>query len=212
MLKDLVIQGLNAFQTDCLLLCQSHYPTVHNKGMSNHHLGLAFARRMSSQFTHFDHRNYFEAIDSGHGETQPSHFRVSSELGTVWVHSHHLINASKSCRKNILEDINLWQAEYGYSIQPNDLLVVISDHWFSRNKASRELFSWWNESIPDDNHLYIQQGINHSECAASLRTDLERHFDLTPCYIKYSHPLLKPQSKNSVKKYIQLYSIIEWQG
>lgn|GEM_PF-739531 len=211
MLKDLVIQGLKEFQNDCLLLCENNYPTVHNRGMSNHHLGLAFARRMSSQFTQFDYKNYFESIENGSSESQPSHFRVSSELGTVWVHSHHLMNASKSCRKNILDDINLWQAEYGYAIQPNDLLVVIGDHWFNRNKSSKELFSWWNGDLPDDNEIYASQGVNHKLSDNTLSADLASIFNISPCYIRYSHPLIKPVEKQPVRKYIQLYSIIEWQ-
>ncbi|CCN71351.1 hypothetical protein [Vibrio nigripulchritudo] len=210
MLKDLVIQGLIDFQEDCLKLCESHYPTVHNRGMSEHHLGLAFARRMASKFTEYDHPNYFESIESLPVPDQPFHFRVSSDIGTVWVHSHHLISASKSCREKLMRDIHQWQAEYGYAIQPNDLLVVIADHWFSKSKWSREIFSWWNTELPEDTDRYKQQGVMLWESEQSIYKELEKRFSISPCYMNFAHPLRRPNNQDPILKYIHLYSILEW--
>ncbi|USD66756.1 hypothetical protein [Vibrio sp. SCSIO 43136] len=211
MLKDIVVQGLVDFKSDCHQLCQNFYPTVHNRGMSDHHLGLAFARRMSSKFTEYGHESYFESLDWHPTPAQPFHFRVSSDIGTVWVHSHHLISANRGCRKNILDHVRQWQQEYGFAIQPNDLLVIIGDHWFSRNKSSRELFSWWNGHLPDALEIYKQQGVILQPSESSLHADLDNMFNIRPCYVRYSHPIPKPNDDGLVKKYIQLYSIVEWQ-
>lgn len=55
MLLDIVTQSVNEFQVDCLRLCEKHYPTIHNQGMSEHHLGLAFARRLARTLSEFGH-------------------------------------------------------------------------------------------------------------------------------------------------------------
>ncbi|MEF1306026.1 hypothetical protein QTO17_29590, partial [Vibrio owensii] len=159
MLLDLVIQSVNDFQDDCLKLCEKHYPAVHNQGMSEHHLGLAFARRMEHTFRHFGHSSTIKPIEVLDAPDLPHHYRISSEIGTVWVLSHHLVSAGNSCRENLLSSITEWQSEYGYALQPNDLLFLVSDHWISRSKTSRELLHWWMGELPEPINEYTEQGI-----------------------------------------------------
>lgn len=126
MLLDLVIQSVNDFQDDCLKLCEKHYPAVHNQGMSEHHLGLAFSRRMEHTFRHFGYNSIVRPIEVLDAPDLPHHYRISSEIGTVWVLSHHMVSAGKSCRENLLSSTTEWQSEYGYALQPNDLLFLFA--------------------------------------------------------------------------------------
>lgn len=81
MLLDILTQSVNEFQADCLKLCEKHYPTIHNQGMSEHHLGLAFARRLARTLTEFGHRCEYAPIESVYQTEQPHHYRISSDAG-----------------------------------------------------------------------------------------------------------------------------------
>lgn len=210
MLLDIVTQSVNEFQTDCLKLCEKHYPTIHNKGMSEHHLGLAFARRLSRNLSEFGHACEYDTIESiYHGET-PHHFRISSEIGTVWLLTHHLVSAGKTNRDKFMRDISLWKNEYAFAIQPNDLLILLTDHWISRSHKSRELLHWWTGELPDEIDEYIAQGITLYESDSLLTQALEKHYQISPCYIKYGHPLKSSKNQQLVRKYIQLYAVLQW--
>ncbi|WED24430.1 hypothetical protein L3Q72_16255 [Vibrio sp. JC009] len=211
MLRDLVIQGIHDLQKDCLKLCENHYPTVHNRGMSEHHLGRAFARRMSSTLDKFGYNNQFEPIETLRAPDHPHHYQIASELGTVWVITHHLASASLSCREKLHADISEWQAEYGFAIQPNDLLVLLSDHWITRSKQSRELLCWWMGELPDEIDEYSEQGITLYQSKSQLVHELDTHFQIRPCYLRFGHPLVRSVDQQLVRKYIQLYAILEWQ-
>ncbi|MVE90338.1 hypothetical protein D6U63_19695, partial [Vibrio cholerae] len=103
---------------DCLRLCEKHYPTIHNQGMSEHHLGLAFARRLARTLSEFGHPCEYAPIESTYQRDLPHHFRVSSDAGTVWILTHHLMSAGKACRVKLMRDISQWKQEYAYVIQP----------------------------------------------------------------------------------------------
>ncbi|MDV7103488.1 hypothetical protein R3X26_03620 [Vibrio sp. TH_r3] len=211
MQKDLVIRAIHDFQNDCLKLCEQHYPTVHNRGMSEHHLGRAFARRLASTLETFNLPSQFEPIDTMRNSDHPHHYRIASSEGTVWVLTHHLASASSICKEHLLSDISEWQAEYGFAIQPNDLLVLLGDHWISRSKKSRELIDWWMGEIPDDFSEYIAQGITLYKSDSKLVNELDCRFHIRPCYLRFGHPLVRSQDQQLVRKYIQLYAILEWQ-
>lgn len=210
MLLDLVIRSINEFQVDCLKLCERHYPTVHNQGMSEHHLSLAYTRRMQNTLNNFGHESVVQALEMIGSPDPAHHYRISSPEGTVWVLTHHMISAGKTCRENLLADITEWQAEYGYAIQPNDLLLLISDHWISRSKKSRELLHWWMGELPDQIDEYSEQGITLYESDSQLTQCLDHRFNISPCYIKFGHPLQRSQNKQLVRKYIQLYAVLQW--
>ncbi|ARP40425.1 hypothetical protein [Vibrio syngnathi] len=211
MLLDLVIQSVNQFQDDCLKLCERHYPTVHNQGISEHHIGKAFARRMEHTFVSFNHASNVSPLEMlSSGET-PRHFRISSEIGTVWMISHHMVSAGKTCRRKLMLDIHNWQQEYGFAIQPNDLLIIVSDHWISRSKNSGELLHWWMGKLPDQISDYSLQGITLRESNTQFADDLNRDFKISPCFIKFAHPLKRSGNQQLVRKYLQLYAVIQWQ-
>ncbi|MCK6263910.1 hypothetical protein KP803_11580 [Vibrio sp. ZSDE26] len=210
MLLDVLIQSVNEFQADCLKLCEKHYPTIHNQGMSQHHLGLAFSRRLTRTLNEFGHYCDYSALESTKASENPHHYRVSSDVGTVWILTHHMVSAGKTCRKKLMKDIGEWQQEYGFAIQPNDLLLLLSDHWISRSKQSRELLHWWTGQLPEEIDQYSAQGISLYESDSQLTFLLEKQYQLSPYYIKFSHPLKHSKNQQLVRKYIQLYAIIQW--
>ncbi|CAK2144892.1 hypothetical protein VCRA2123O444_50092 [Vibrio crassostreae] len=211
MLLDLVIKSVNQFQDDCLKLCERHYPTVHNQGISEHHIGKAFARRMEHTFVSFNHASNISPLEMLSSGENPRHFRISSEIGTVWMISHHMVSAGKICRKKLMLDIHNWQQEYGFAIQPNDVLIIVSDHWISRSKNSGELLHWWMGELPDEITEYSQQGITLRESDSQFATDLNINFRISPCFIKFGHPLKRSGNQQLVRKYLQLYAVLQWQ-
>ncbi len=147
MLLDVLVQSVNEFQSDCMALCEKHYPTIHNQGINGNHLGVAFSRRLSRTLEDFGHEFNYSALESNAAKDPYTHFRVSSEVGTVWIITSHMTSAGKVCRSKLLAQVGVWRQEYGYAIQPNDLLLLITDHWISRSKQSRELLHWWTGQL-----------------------------------------------------------------
>ncbi len=210
MLLDVLIQSVNEFQADCMKLCEKHYPTIHNKGMSEQHLGLAFARRLSRTLHEFGHPCEYQFIEALTSTSEnPHHYRVSSDIGTVWILTGHLVNANQTYRKKLLKAVAAWQFEYSFAIQPNDLLLLLSDHWISRSKQSRELLHWWTGQLPDEMNEYNAQGISLYESDSHLSNTLEAQFGLSPYYVKFTHPLKRSNNQQLVRKYIQLYSVVQ---
>ncbi len=57
--------------------------------------------------------------------------RISSEIGTVWMISHHMVSAGKTCRKKLMLDIHNWQQKsMGLPFSP--LTIIVSDHWIAK--------------------------------------------------------------------------------
>ncbi|WP_047047857.1 hypothetical protein [Vibrio mexicanus] len=210
MLLDVLIQSVNEFQADCMKLCEKHYPTIHNQGMSEHHLGAAFSRRLARTLNEFGHSCDFGPLESTKSSDLPHHYRVSSDVGTVWILTSHMVSAGKVCRQKLFKQVEAWRREYGYAIQPNDLLLLLSDHWISRSKQSRELLHWWTGQLPDEIDEYSAQGISLYESDSQLSQSLESLFNLAPYYIKFSHPLKRSNNQQLVRKYIQLYAVVQW--
>ncbi len=210
MLLDVLIQSVNEFQADCMKLCEKHYPTIHNKGMSEQHLGIAFARRLSRTLNEFGHQCEYQFIEIlTSNADNPHHFRVSSDIGTVWILTGHLVNANATYRNKLLKAVAAWQNEYSFAIQPNDLLLLLSDHWITRSKQSRELLHWWTGQLPDEIDEYNAQGISLYESDSHLSNTLEAQFGLCPYYVKFTHPLKRSNNQQLVRKYIQLYSVVQ---
>ncbi|NLS13430.1 hypothetical protein HGP28_11050 [Vibrio sp. SM6] len=210
MLLDLVNQSIQEFQTDCSQLCEKHYPTVHNQGISGHHLALAYARRLKTTLEKFEYQSQVEPLDTLGNAAHPEHYRVSSPIGTVWVITHHVVSAGRACRDKLIQAINEWQTEYAFAIQPNDLLLLISDHWIGRSRASRELLYWWMGELPSPLGSYQAQGISLYPCETPLSQRLEERFAITPCLLKYAHPLKRSGGEEAVKKYLHLYAVLQW--
>lgn len=210
MLLDIVIQSVNEFQADCLKICEKNYPTIHNQGMKEHHLGMTFTRRLARTLTEFEHDCQYHPIEITPTNELPPHFRISSDIGTVWVITHHMISAGETCRRKLFKAVNSWKEEYGYAIQPCDLLILVNDHWISRATKSRELIHWWMGELPDDIEQYSAQGITLFESESQFAQTIESQFGISPCYSKYGHPLKNSKQQQLVRKYIQLFAVLQW--
>lgn len=207
---DLVVKSIHDFQSDCANLLERDYPAVHNQGMSDQHLGLAFTRRISATLQKFGHPSHYFSLESIKNQGSEHNFGITSELGTIWLISHHVLGTGTACKKNLLNDIHEWKAEYAFATQPNDLLVIVSDHWINRNKQSKELIHWWMGVLPDSLDQYRKQGITLNESESQFSHELLTHFDTAPCLLTYSHPLSRRTStKSNVQKYVQLYAAVE---
>ena len=209
MLLDVLVQSVNDFQADCMALCEKHYPTIHNQGISGNHLGVAFSRRLSRTLEGSGHAFNYSALESMADKEPDTNFRVSSEVGTVWIITSHMTSAGKNCRDKLLDQVGVWKQEFGYAIQPNDLLLLLSDHWISRSKQSRELLHWWTGQLPDEIDEYSAQGISLFTSDSLLSQTLDDHYKLSPYYIKYSHPIKHSKNQQLVRKYIQLYAVVQ---
>ncbi|CAM3833319.1 hypothetical protein VA7868_03216 [Vibrio aerogenes CECT 7868] len=209
MLLDILIQSVNEFQSDCMALCNKHYPAIHNQGMTEHHLGKAFSRRLERTLVEFGHTCESHPVELHIAAELPHHFRVSSDIGTVWILTHHMVSANKASKDKIFRDITLWKNEYGYAIQPTDILLLLADHWMTRDSKSRELLYWWTGKLPDEMDAYNAQGIALHKSDSKLLKSLESIHDFTPCYIKYTHPLKRSKDQQLVRRYIQLYTVLQ---
>lgn len=165
---------------------------------------------MENTLKQFSHACVIDSLETIEAPDLPHNYRVTSDIGTVWIITHHMVSAGKTCRKKLLEDIREWQLEYGYAIQPNDLLILISDHWIGRSKNSRELLHWWMGELPDQINEYSEQGITLYKSESQLAHSLTDGFNISPCFIKFGHPLKRSTNKQLVRKYIQLYAVLQW--
>ncbi len=211
MLKDIVTKTITEFQKDCLDLCKNHYPTVHNKGMSEHHLARTFIRRLETNFGKFSIEHIAQPLETEEALEHPAQYRISTPTGTIWLLSQHLLSASTSHRNRLYSEVFNWHEEYSYAIQPNDFLVILCDHWFSKSASSRELLSWWHGSLPLETEQYSRAGIHLLESKTNFTTALDKYFGISPCYLTHGHPLLTNHAQQKVFKYVQLYAIFEWQ-
>ncbi|MGF1740186.1 hypothetical protein L4C34_03710 [Vibrio profundum] len=209
MLLDVLIQSINDFQADCMALCEKHYPTIHNQGINGNHLGVAFSRRLFQTLEVFGHRSEFAPLELALSKEPPHSFRVTSEAGNVWIITSHMMSAGKVCREKLLRQVSVWQQEYGFSIQPNDLLLLLTDHWISRSKQSRELLHWWTGQLPEEIDEYSAQGISLYKSDSLMSQVLHDHSSLLPYFVKYTHPIKHSKNQQLVRKYIQLYAVVQ---
>ncbi|OBT09390.1 hypothetical protein A9264_08960 [Vibrio sp. UCD-FRSSP16_10] len=211
MLKDIVIQALKAVQNDCLSLSQHHYPTVHNKGMSNRHLTSLVERRLIKTADAFGFDLSIEPVEISKN-TPPSksvYRRITTQHGTVWLFPYSIKTANKVFKSHLLETLFIWRKEYAYAIQPNDCVVLVCDHWLSRINTSQQLLDWWHNRLPDNCDNYAQHGVLLSPSQAPRLDDLLHTLELQPCYKTHTHPLKKEEDGSQVTRYVHLYGIFE---
>ncbi|CAH0529541.1 hypothetical protein [Vibrio hippocampi] len=223
MLQQLVICSIKNFATDCQQLCVKHYPAIHNQGMTAHHLGLAFAKRLSADLLqagypseHHSNKhgsnehgsNKHRAIESTQRVEQANLYRVTSSLGTVWVITHHFINGNLNSRQQLIAHIQDWQSEYNDSIQPKDILLVVGDHWINRHSHSREMIHWWSGALPEELDNYRQQGVKLVASEQTFSKQLLNGCGLSPYYCHYIHPLHSTVTQKVVLRYAQFFSLI----
>ncbi|WP_227635344.1 hypothetical protein, partial [Klebsiella pneumoniae] len=79
-----------------------------------------------------------------------------------------------------------------------------------RSRKSRELLHWWTGQLPDEMEEYHAQGIGLQESDSQLTQTLEHYYQISPCFIKFGHPLKRSKNQQLVRKYVQLYAVLQW--
>ncbi|GEA52243.1 hypothetical protein VIN01S_30470 [Vibrio inusitatus NBRC 102082] len=210
MLKDIVIQALKAVQNDCLSLSKQHYPTVHNRGISNNHLTSLVERRLEIIATQFETSISSQPIELEANDIEKTvHRRITLSYGTVWLFPYSIKTANRVFKEQLSNTLSLWREEYAYAIQPNDCVVLVCDHWLNRINTSQQLLDWWHNQLPDNFSEYVQQGILLVPSSAPKLDEIMQPLNLLPCYKAHAHPLKKEENASSVKRYVQLYAIFE---
>lgn len=64
--------------------------------------------------------------------------------------------------------------------------------------------------LPDQINEYSEQGISLYTCDSQLTQSLETRFNISPCYLKFGHPLKRSSNKQMLRKYIQFYAVLQW--
>lgn len=213
MLKDIVVQALKEVQKDCLSLSKQHYPTVHNRGMSNNHLTTMVERRLRCVAQGYDSLLVSEPLVINNTSTEnTTHYRrLTTQFGTVWLFSDSIKTANKVYKQQLVDRLSLWRDEYGFAIHPYDCLVLVSDHWFSRVTTSQQVLDWWLHQLPEHTDDYAQQGVYLTRSEQPKLDELMSTLKLSACYKAHTHPLKREMDESPIRRYVHLYAIFECQ-
>ncbi|MGF1759533.1 hypothetical protein L4D76_16620 [Photobacterium sagamiensis] len=201
MVSDLLAVSIQQFQDDCLQLCEQHYPTVHNRGMRENHLGKALCRRILATFQQAGLNVELQQSDDDNDLPQPI-FSISSDDFTIWIIAHHLLSANLARREALVETIDTVMKKY----EPNksNHLLLVADHWFDRSKASKEIPAWWLGQVPENLDDYRLDGIRLLDTPRTLPKSISERYSFTEGQLQLHHPLKRSGDKRVVHKYIVL--------
>lgn len=203
---DYIFSSIERFQLDCLQLCEQHYPTVHNRGMRENHLGKALSRRIIATLNDKGIPALFEQCQSDEQLPQPI-FRIHNNELTIWIIAQRLLSANLARRKAFVQTI-IDTCQKMDAQQPN-YLVVVADHWFDRSKASKEILGWWLGCLPDNIEPYNKDGVRLLMPEHGIQQQFEAlGYPLNGSYKTY-HPLKKDGSR-TIHKYILLSAFFEF--
>ncbi|RWX53110.1 hypothetical protein [Photobacterium chitinilyticum] len=201
MVSDLLSVSIHQFKADCLQLCEQHYPTVHNRGMRGNHLGKTLCRRILSTLKQAD---IPAELHQGHHDDaleQPI-FRIETPSFTLWIIAHHLVSANLARREALVQSVNTACQQIDEEKQHH--LLIVSDHWFDRSKASKEIPAWWLGQLPTNTSDYLADGIRLQECAETLPECLQQKYLLSEGQHQIHHPLKRNGGDKIVHRYILL--------
>ncbi|WP_036830452.1 hypothetical protein, partial [Photobacterium sanctipauli] len=189
------------FQADCHQLCEQHYPTVHNRGMRENHLGKALCRRIITTLQQDNIAAQLQQCQSKDSLAQPI-FQIETEQFTVWVIAHRLLSANIARRNSLIAAIEQTKQK----LNPNkpQHLVLVADHWFDRSKASKEIPAWWLGELPANALDYQQDGVKLLVPNSDLPSQLNDAFGFVNGEHQIHHPLKREQDDKTVYKYIVL--------
>ncbi|WP_299022027.1 hypothetical protein [uncultured Photobacterium sp.] len=201
MVSDLLSVSIHHFQSDCLQLCEHHYPTVHNRGMREYHMGRALCRRIISTLNQADIPAKLQLCPSEEEHDQTV-FAIETPQFIIWLVAHRLDSANLARRDALLQLINTAVKQTASNKQHH--LLIVSDHWFDRSKASKEIPAWWLGQLPDNCNEYLADGIRLQACAHTLPQSLKQKYSLTEGLHEVHHPLKRHSNGKVVHRYILL--------
>ncbi|WP_159064864.1 hypothetical protein [Thaumasiovibrio subtropicus] len=206
MIHQLIEDCLAAFDVDCRLLCEHHYPTVHNRGMKENHLGKALARRLCHQLMKLDINAETQEKRSDPAFAHPV-YMVSYEGHEIWIVAQQMLSANHHCRETLIEELNLIELQMEHVNQQH--ILIIADHWFDRSRASKQLPAWWIGELPNNLQAYYNEGIRLQASPDSLRSNLKHRFGWREINTDLRHPLLKVNTDLPIHRYMLLSAHID---
>ncbi|KMV30428.1 hypothetical protein [Photobacterium swingsii] len=201
MVSDLLTVSIQQFQADCQQLCEQHYPTVHNRGMRENHLGKALCRRIMTTLLQSDIHADLSQIEDTNNLPQPI-FKLQTQSFTIWIVAHRLLSANLARRQALLTAVDSVLTQQNPE-QENHLLVV-ADHWFDRSKASKEIPAWWLGQLPVEIDNYVKDGIRLLSSSTSLKNTLQDSYAIDDAHLQIHHPLHRTSDHAILHKYIVL--------
>lgn len=203
MLDELISQSLRDFQSDCVSFCEHHYPTIHNRGMKESHLGKAFARRLIHSYDNLNIDAQYAQLDEAGVLKHPA-FRIESPDHQIYIVAHRLISANIACRKGLVKDTQ-WTLEHlDTACNKEKRLVILADHWVDRSSASKSVPSWWLGHQPIHKEEYVAQGIRLVDADRSLSEDIAQECNLSDGRHRIFHPLFRHRDGLPLFKYMLL--------
>ncbi|WP_428479828.1 hypothetical protein [Photobacterium japonica] len=202
MVSDYLSTSIEQFQIDCMQLCEQHYPTVHNRGMRENHLGKALCRRITRTLEQADIVATVTQCQGNDKVAQPV-FHIHTATFSVWVIAHRLLSANLARRQALINTIKDTQTRLTEN-HPHHI-VLVADHWFDRSKASKEIPAWWLGHLPHNAVDYLSDGIRLQATETHLPQQLAT-LSLSEGYHAIHHPLRRDHGEKIVYKYILLTS------
>lgn len=169
--------------------------------MRENHLGKALCRRILSTFNQADIEAELHQCHDDENLSQPI-YRIEAPHFTVWVIAHRLMSANLARRNALLRSVAIPCQLFDKSKQHH--LLIVSDHWFDRSKASKEIPAWWLGHVPENTDKYLKDGIRLLEPTATLPESLQQTYNLPAGQHQLHHPLKRHGSDAPVHKYILL--------
>ncbi len=202
MLDELISQSLREFQSDCLSFCEHHYPTIHNRGMKESHLGKALARRFIHGYNNLDIDATYAQMEEA-ALKQPV-FRIDSPEHQIYLVAHRLISANTACRKALVKD-TLWALEHlDTSSGKEKRLIIVADHWVDRSSASKSVPCWWLGHQPIHRDDYASQGVKLMDADHHFAEDIAQECHLNDGKLRIFHPLHRQRDGIPLYKYMLL--------
>ncbi|CAQ81351.1 hypothetical protein VSAL_II0597 [Aliivibrio salmonicida LFI1238] len=211
LLDQLFTECLESFKYDYKTLCEHHYPTIHNRGMSPVHLSAAFNRRLLSvlkknenpensqlHIIQAEAYRYICSLDTNKGH---------SDNKKLWLLYPQFLNAKTEAKSQISASIEfLFES---HEIQQLDYICIICDHWFDRTTSSKELYYWWKGLLPKQETDYESQGIHNLISKTTLNSTLESRFNLSCVSNHIIHPLESNSRQCELLKYLLCTAVFQ---
>lgn len=208
MLKELIAEAVEEMQADCKKLIQQHYPTVHGQGILPHHLTSIFERRiallMKERNLEWQTSGIFLDLDQEQDRRGNPFCKISTLHGNIWVIAVSIKSNNTIFRQQLLFNLAKWRKQYATCIKKEDRLLLIGDHWLSRNSGSQQLLDWWLNNLPNNQVDYKQIGLHLTRSRLTKLDSTLSPLRLMSCYKQHSHPLVNP---DSVSRYLHLYAL-----
>ena len=205
LISEYLLASVEQFQQDCSQLCAQHYPTVHNRGMRENHLGKALCRRIMVTLQQAGITTGFAQHKNEDQISQPI-FTITTANFSIAVVAHRLLSANRACRQGLVNAIALAQSDLDPQLPA--YIVIVADHWFDRSKASKEIPAWWLGQLPENINDYAADGIKLLASQDKLADQLNREYQLSGGKFYIHHPLKRESSHKIVHKYLLLSAFL----